>query len=82
MKKLKNESDLTKVRNMKEEDIDYSEIPMFSEELIPSLKVYKNGKLVKQKAVKIPIDSEIINFFKSLGDDWQEQINNTLLRVI
>jgi len=85
MKNFKGKTDWERVKNMTEEEIDYSDIPLFTDDLLPSRKVYLNGELLKQyekKSVEVPLDFDIVSFFKSMGDDWQEKINEALMQVV
>ena len=89
LKNFKGETDWERVKNMTEDEIDYSDIPMFTDDLLPSRKVYHNGELIKQlekqsekKSVEVPLDFDIVAFFKSMGDDWQERINDALAHVV
>ena len=85
LKNYKGKTDWERVKNMTEDEIDYSDIPMFTDDLLPSRKVYLNGELLKQfekKSVDVPLDFSIVAFFKSMGDDWQERINEALAHVV
>jgi len=85
LKNYKGKTDWERVKNMTEEEIDYSDIPMFTDDLLPSKKVYHNGELLKKyekESINVPLDFDIVAFFKSMGDDWQDRINEALAQVV
>lgn len=66
---------LQEIENIKDEDIDYSDIPELDDNF------WKNAKLVQphnKKAISIRLDQDIIDFFKSDGRGYQSKINNVL----
>ncbi len=70
---------LNEIKSIKEEDIDYSEIPELNKEFWDNVKpVYPKGK----KAISIRLDKEIIDFFKNEGKGYQSKINNVLRTYI
>ena len=85
--KLKDETDWERVRNMSEDDIDYSDIPMMTDEILDNSIVtrYSYGKPVNEANktdINLRINIDIIDYFKSLGDDWQNKINEALSQVV
>jgi uncharacterized protein (DUF4415 family) len=67
--------DLERVRNIKEEEIDYSDIPPLDEEF------WSNAKLVipeRKRSISLRIDKEILDFFKADGRGYQTRINSVL----
>lgn len=84
MKPFKNMSDserIEKFKNMKDEDIDYSDIPAFTEEELRSKKwqvVYPSEK----KKINIALDENILDFFKSQGKGYQVRINAVLASYV
>jgi len=70
-----NKKRLQEIDNIKDEDIDYSDIPELDDNF------WNNVKLVqptKKKAISIRLDQDIIDFFKSEGRGYQSKINNVL----
>jgi len=85
LKDFKGETDWERVRNMKDEEIDISDIPMLTDEMLATAKRFSYGKLVDEMSeteVNIKIKNDILTFFKSMGDDWQERINEALAQVV
>ena len=71
------------IKNLKDEDIVYDEdSPEITSEMMERAVLYSYGKPF-ESGVKIPVsinvDKNIINFFKSMGEDWENKINAALL---
>ena len=75
-------TDLTKLKNMDENNIDLSEIPEISEEQISDSTIRFNGTPLSKKKVRINIllDESIVAYFKTLasGRGYQTLINEAL----
>ena len=70
---------LKQIKNIKDEDIDYSDIPELDEDFwANTTPVYPKGK----KAISIRLDQDIIDFFKHQGRGYQSKINNVLRSYI
>jgi uncharacterized protein (DUF4415 family) len=85
MKKLKSRTDWERVNNMTDDEIDFSDIPELTDEMLSKATIYTNGELLKKykkKHVKVSLDSEVVSFFKSLGDDWEYRINEALVQFV
>jgi len=88
MKELPDLTDWERVKNMTDEDIVYDEdSPEITEEMVRHCTIvkYRDGipTIVKYPDnVSITLDSEVIEFFKSFGDDWRSRINDALLQVV
>ena len=89
LKNYKGKTDWERVKNMTDDEIDFSDIPMLTDEMAAKGVWYHNGDLLKQlekqsekKSVEVPLDFDIVAFFKSMGDDWQERINEALTQVV
>ena len=87
MRELAKKTDWEKIRNMSEEDIDYTDIPEVTEEDFASSKVRRISKdeLMKRfekVEVELPIDRAVLDFFKELGDDWKSRMNDALLHIV
>ncbi len=70
-------SDLKRLRNLKDEEIDYSDIPELDEAFFEKAVIV----LPQPKAsVSIRLDQEVLDWFKSQGKGYQTRIN-ALLRA-
>ena len=82
---MRNMKDLTnweKLRNMKEEDIDYSDIPLPTDEMISKGFYLKDSDLfnkMETKKITIELNSKVLTAYQSLGADWENIINLALL---
>ena len=69
-------SDLERVRNMKDEDIDLSDIPEQGEEF------FKNAQwLMPPENVTLTIDHDVLEWFKSQGEAEYSRRINAALRI-
>jgi uncharacterized protein (DUF4415 family) len=71
----KSKTDWAKLNSMSDSEIDYSDIPKFSK------KIFQNGELRMPKSkplISIRLDSDILEWFKSLGTGYQTRINAVL----
>jgi uncharacterized protein (DUF4415 family) len=63
---------------MKDEDIDYSDIPPLTDEIL------KNAKVVRlwepKKAISVRLDNDLLEWFRSQGKGYQTKINAVLRR--
>jgi len=87
LKELKDETNWERLRSMSDDDIDFSDIPMLTDEMAAKGVWYRNGELLrelerKSKPTKVSLNSEVVSYFKSLGDDWQAKINEVLTQAI
>lgn len=68
-------SDLKRLDAMKDEDIDYSEIPEFDEEFLRSVEMkITPGK----KPVALRLDADVLEWMKAQGKGYQSRINAIL----
>ena len=68
----KRQKEINKIKN---QDIDYSDIPELDEEW------FKNAKIVmpqKKKAISLRMDQDIFEWFKAQGKGYQTKINAIL----
>jgi len=82
---LKDETDWERVKNMSDDDIEFSDIPELTDEMASRMVRYSYGKPVDKDnkvEVDLKIDNDVYVFFKSLGNDWQASINETLLQAV
>ena len=83
---MKNKSTLTqsgtdweRLRNMKDEDIDFSDIPRLTPEMFANAIVRKGFKpLPPKKQLTLRIDQDVIEFFRMQGQGYQTKINQLL----
>ncbi len=72
-------TDIERLRNMKDEDIDYSDIPKISAEMFSNPIIRKKFKPIpKKNQENFPIDRDIIEFFKTQGFFYPLKINQLL----
>ena len=72
-------TDVERLRNMKDEDIDFSDIPPITEEIWENGMLRKNFKPIPRKNQEnLPIDKDIIEFFKAQGFNYPLKINQIL----
>lgn len=72
-------TDIEKLRNMKDEDIDFSDIPRTTPEMWAKGFVKKGFKPVPQKKqLTLRIDQDVIEFFRTQGQGYQTKINQLL----
>jgi uncharacterized protein (DUF4415 family) len=75
--KKKYHSDLQRLRNLKDEEIDYSDLPALDAAFFEKAVIV----LPKPKAsVSIRLDQEVLDWFKAQGKGYQTRIN-ALLRA-
>jgi uncharacterized protein (DUF4415 family) len=64
---------------MKDEDIDFSDIPKTTPEMWKNALLLKNGKPIPRKNQEnLPVDSDIIEFFKAQDFNYPAKINQLL----
>ena len=72
-------SDIERLRNMKDEDIDFSDIPMTTPEFWAKGVVRRGLKpVIRKKQVTLRIDDDVLEFFKEEGEGYQTRINQLL----
>ena len=74
-------TDIERLRNMKDEEIDFSDIPKTTPEMWAKGVLRKNFKPVERKSqLTLRLDRDVLDWFKSQGRGYQTQIN-ALLRA-
>ena len=71
----KDKTDIDRLLNMSDEDIDCSDIPELTAEF------WKDAKLVmpeEKKQLTIRLDNDVLEWFKSQGKGYQTRINTVL----
>jgi len=72
-------ADIERLRNMKDEDIDFSDIPETTPEMWAKGVLRKNFKPIPRKSqLTLRIDQDVIEFFKSQGRGYHTRINQLL----
>lgn len=73
--KRSSRTDWERLRNMKDSEIDYSDIPPLDDNF------FKNAVLIfpnPKPIITIRLDSDVLDWFKSLGKGYQTKINAVL----
>ena len=65
-------------RNMKDEDIDYSDSPDLGDIDWSEFKILSPSK----RCITIRLDDEVVDYFKSLGRGYQSKINFVLKEYV
>lgn len=74
-------TDIERLRNMKDDEIDLSDIPRTTPEMWAKGIVKKGFKTVPPKRqITLRLDEEVVEFFKETGTGYQTRIN-ALLRA-
>ncbi len=72
-------TDFEKLRNMTDQEIDFSDIPPITAEMWDKGFLMRNFKPIpKKNQENFPIDRDIIDFFKSQGFNYPAKINQLL----
>lgn len=72
-------TDVERLRNMKDEDIDFTDIPLTTPEMWAKGIVRKGIKTIPPKRqLTLRLDEEVIEFFKGQGAGYQTRINSLL----
>lgn len=75
----KSETDWERVREMRDEDIDFTDLPEVTPEMFANAIVRKGFKPVPPKQqVTLRIDDEVITYFRQQGQGYQTKINQLL----
>ncbi len=68
------QTDWDRLANMKDEDIDFSDIPELGEDFFRNARLRMPGK----QAMTIRLDADVLEWFKQLGPGYQTRINQLL----
>ncbi len=72
-------TDIERLQNMKDEDIDYSDISKITDEMFSNPIIRKKFKPIPRKNQEnFPIDRDIIEFFKAQEFNYPKKINQLL----
>jgi uncharacterized protein (DUF4415 family) len=79
--KVRSKTDWKRIDAMRDEDIDYSDIPPMTPEMFAKGVVRVGLKPVLRKSqITLRLDTDVLEWFRALGSGYQTQIN-TLLRA-
>ena len=71
----KSQTDWNRLVTMSDQEIDGSDVPELDE------RFWNDAKIIapqNKKTTTIPIDADVLDWFKSQGKGWQTRINNVL----
>lgn len=72
-------TDWQRLETMEDEDIDFSDCPEITPSQFAKATVRRGGKYIpKKEPVMLNIDKDVIEWFKSQGESYQNQINALL----
>ena len=75
----KSETDWNRVSSMKDEDIDFSDLPEATPEMFARGIIRRGLKpVVRKKQLTLRMDSDVIEWFKKQGRGYQTKINSLL----
>ena len=75
------ETDWKRIDAMKDEDIDFSDIPELTPEMFARAVLRRNFKPIpRKKQLTLRVDSDVVDWYKKQGRGYQTRIN-TLLRA-
>ncbi len=75
----KSETDWKRIDAMKDEDIDFSDIPEITPEMFANAVVRRNFKPIpRKKQLTLRVDSDVVDWYKNQGRGYQTRINSLL----
>lgn len=74
-KSQKHNDAVKKIKNIKDDDIDFSDIPEITDEFI---KKEKKNQQIKKDRIFIKLDHDVLDFFKNNGKNIEIFINSAL----
>jgi uncharacterized protein (DUF4415 family) len=77
---IKSQTDWARIDAMKDEEIDFSDIPEVTPEMFAKSIVRRGLKPLTKSQLTLRLDSDVIDWFKQQGPGWQTQMN-ALLRA-
>ena len=73
------ETDWKRVDAMKDEDIDFSDIPEITPEMFARAVLRRNFKPIpRKKQLTLRVDSDVVDWYKKQGPGYQTRINSLL----
>lgn len=76
--KKQSKTDLARLRAMKDEDIDTSDIPELTDDFFKKAVLWPGTK----KQITLRLDPDVIDFFKKQGRGYQSTINKVLRKYV
>ncbi len=73
------QTDWDRVINMREEEIDYSDIPALGDDFFKNAQVHWPGN---KKQLTLRLDPDVVDYFKHLGKGYQRTMNNVLRKYM
>ena len=73
------ETDWDRVINMKDEEIDYSDIPQLREDFFENAQIRWPGN---KKQITLRLDPDVVDYFKHFGKGYQRAMNNVLRKYM
>ena len=73
-------AELEKLKNMKDEDIDFSDIPRLTEKFWANAVPWRDRHLYRpaKKSTTIRVDADVLEWLKAGGDGYQTRLNAIL----
>lgn len=73
------QTDYERLASMKDEDIDFSDLPEVTPEMFARAVVRRNFKPVpRKKQLTLRVDSDVVEWYKKQGRGYQTRINSLL----
>ncbi len=73
------ETDWERLKNMKDEDIDFTDIPRLTPEMFAKGVVRKGFTPIPRKhQITLRLDDDVLSFFREFGQGYQTKINQLL----
>ena len=73
------ETDWKRIDAMKDEDIDFSDIPELTPEMFARAVLRRNFKPIpRKKQLTLRVDSDVVDWYKKQGRGYQTRINSLL----
>ena len=73
------QTDWDRVANMKDEEIDYSDIPKLRSDFFENAQIRWPGT---KKQITLRLDPDVVDFFKHFGKGYQRAMNNVLRKYM
>jgi uncharacterized protein (DUF4415 family) len=68
-------TDWQQLKNMKDEDIDYSDIPPLTSAFFERARVYRP---FAKTSITLELDTDLLEWFRGEGEDWEERMQAAL----
>jgi uncharacterized protein (DUF4415 family) len=76
---MKSQTDLNRVRNMKDEDIDYSDIPATTDEELS--RATRRGKPLKIP-ISLRLEASVLYKLRKSGKGWQTRLSKKITSLV